>query len=43
MHTPDLNEATGGFGWHMVNRLARTTAVTRRACGAKTVSARPAR
>lgn len=43
MRTPDLNDGTGGFGRPMVNRLARTTAVTRRACGGKTVSARPVR
>lgn len=40
MRTPDLNGGTGGFGWPMVNRLARSTAVTRRASGGKTVSAR---
>ncbi|MFD0170147.1 ATP-binding protein [Streptomyces decoyicus] len=39
MRTPDLNDATGGFGWPMVNRLARTTAVTHRPSGGKTVSA----
>ncbi|MEV7425904.1 MULTISPECIES: ATP-binding protein [unclassified Streptomyces] len=39
MRTPDLNGGTGGFGWHMVNHLARTTAVTRRPPGGKTVSA----
>ncbi|WP_406387180.1 ATP-binding protein [Streptomyces sp. NBC_00211] len=39
MRTPDLHGGTGGFGWPMVNRLARATAVTRRACGGKTVSA----
>ena len=39
MRTPDLNGGTGGFGWPMVNRLARTTAVTRHADGGKTVSA----
>ncbi|WP_405748053.1 ATP-binding protein [Streptomyces sp. NBC_01525] len=39
MRTPDLNDGTGGFGWPMVNRLARTTAVTRHATGGKTVSA----
>ncbi|WP_405784222.1 ATP-binding protein [Streptomyces sp. NBC_01378] len=43
MRTPDLNDGTGGFGWPMVNRLARATAVTRRASGGKTVSARLAR
>ncbi|MGW0556773.1 ATP-binding protein [Streptomyces sp. NPDC002926] len=39
MRTPDLNGGTGGFGWPMVNRLARATAVTRQAAGGKTVSA----
>ncbi|MFB0615774.1 ATP-binding protein [Streptomyces sp. AGS-58] len=39
MRTPDLNGGTAGFGWPMVNRLARATAVTRRASGGKTVSA----
>ncbi|WP_189602428.1 ATP-binding protein [Streptomyces lateritius] len=39
MRTPDLNGGTGGFGWPMVNRLARTTAVTRQAASGKTVSA----
>ncbi|MGW7070590.1 ATP-binding protein [Streptomyces sp. NPDC054855] len=43
MRAPDLNGGTGGFGWPMVNRLARTTAVTRLASGGKTVSARLAR
>ncbi|MFZ3572753.1 ATP-binding protein [Streptomyces sp. BH097] len=38
MRTPDLNDDTGGFGWPMVNRLARATAVNRQADG-KTVSA----
>lgn len=38
MRTPDLNDGTGGFGWPMVSRLARTTTVTCRADG-KTVSA----
>ncbi len=38
MRTPDLNDGTGGFGWPMVNRLARATAVNRQA-GGKTVSA----
>jgi anti-sigma regulatory factor (Ser/Thr protein kinase) len=42
MRTPDLNGGTGGFGWLMVNRLARTTAVTRHA-GGKIVSALLAR
>ncbi|MEU8918771.1 ATP-binding protein [Streptomyces nigrescens] len=39
MRTPDLNDGTGGYGWPMVNCLARTTAVTRRPSGGKTVSA----
>lgn len=39
MRTPDLNGGTGGFGWPLVNRLARTTTVTRPAAGGKTVSA----
>jgi anti-sigma regulatory factor (Ser/Thr protein kinase) len=39
MRTPDLNGGTGGFGWPMVNRLARATAVTRHTAGGKTVSA----
>ncbi|PWK72032.1 histidine kinase-like protein [Streptomyces sp. CG 926] len=39
MRTPDLYGGTGGFGWPMVNRLARATTVTRRASGGKTVSA----
>jgi anti-sigma regulatory factor (Ser/Thr protein kinase) len=43
MRTPDLNGGTGGFGWPMVNRLARATAVTRRASGGKTVTAFVAR
>ncbi|MFE9885548.1 ATP-binding protein [Streptomyces scopuliridis] len=43
MRTPDLNDGTGGFGWPMVNRLARATAVTRQAAGGKTVSALLAR
>ncbi|KAK1179733.1 ATP-binding protein [Streptomyces sp. NBS 14/10] len=43
MRTPDLNGGTGGFGWPMVNRLARATAVTRQPSGGKTVSALLAR
>lgn len=39
VRTPDLTGSGGGFGWPMVNRLARTTAVTRRAAGGKTVTA----
>ncbi|MGW7439412.1 ATP-binding protein [Streptomyces sp. NPDC054849] len=38
MRTPDLNGGTGGFGWPMVNRLARATAVTRPTPVGKTVS-----
>ncbi|MFG2196149.1 ATP-binding protein [Streptomyces sp. NPDC048639] len=43
MRTADLNGGTGGFGWPMVNRLARATTVTRRPSGGKTVSALLAR
>ncbi|WP_393063756.1 ATP-binding protein [Streptomyces sp. LN549] len=43
MRTPDLTGATGGFGWRMVNHLARTTAVMHRPSGGKTVSALLAR
>uniref|UniRef100_UPI003F499F6E ATP-binding protein n=1 Tax=Streptomyces sp. CA-141956 TaxID=3240051 RepID=UPI003F499F6E len=39
--TPDLDGATGNFGWPIVNRLATLTAVTRRATEGKTVSALP--
>ncbi|MEV0750227.1 ATP-binding protein [Streptomyces sp. NBC_01220] len=39
MRTPDLTGAGGGFGWPMVNRHARTTAITRRPAGGKTVTA----
>ncbi|MEU1220302.1 ATP-binding protein [Streptomyces microflavus] len=39
LRTPDLTGAGGGFGWHMVNHLARTTAITRRRTGGKTVTA----
>lgn len=28
VRTPDVTGSDGGFGWPMVNRLARTTAVT---------------
>ncbi|MBT2527674.1 ATP-binding protein [Streptomyces sp. ISL-99] len=38
MRTPDLNGGAGGFGWPMVNRLARATTVNRQADG-KTVRA----
>ncbi|MFJ8769785.1 ATP-binding protein [Streptomyces clavifer] len=41
--TPDLYGGTGGFGWPMVNRLARTTTVTPQKTGGKTVSALLAR
>jgi hypothetical protein len=36
MRTPDLYCGTGGFGWPMVNQLARATAVIRRVSGGKT-------
>ncbi|GHB25180.1 MULTISPECIES: ATP-binding protein [Streptomyces] len=36
---PDLRGTGGGFGWPMINRLARATAVTPLAAGGKTVSA----
>ncbi|GGZ18608.1 hypothetical protein GCM10010327_57240 [Streptomyces nitrosporeus] len=39
MRTPDLNGGTGGFGWPVVNRLARATSVTPGRSGGKTVSA----
>ncbi|MFJ6785222.1 ATP-binding protein [Streptomyces yangpuensis] len=39
MRTPDLNLGTGGFGWPMVNRLARTTHVTEAPGGGKTIRA----
>ncbi|MER5731803.1 ATP-binding protein [Streptomyces sp. NPDC002138] len=39
MRTPDLADETGGFGWHMVNDLARATVVTLRPEGGKTVRA----
>ncbi|MFH9298938.1 ATP-binding protein [Streptomyces sp. NPDC017520] len=39
LRTPDLTGADGGFGWHMVNHLARTTAITHQPSGGKTVSA----
>ncbi|MFD9381311.1 ATP-binding protein [Streptomyces sp. NPDC059999] len=39
MRTPDLVHGTGGFGWHMVNDLARATVVTPRPEGGKTVRA----
>ncbi|WP_307783213.1 ATP-binding protein [Streptomyces sp. MBT53] len=43
MRTPDRNDGTGSVGWRVANRLARTTAVTRRAAGGKTVNAPVAR
>ena len=43
MRSPGLDGGTGGFGWGMVNRLARATAVTHRPTGGKTVSALLAR
>ncbi|MFD4998345.1 ATP-binding protein [Streptomyces buecherae] len=39
MRIPDLNGGTGGFGWPMVNRLARAIALSPTASGGKTVSA----
>ncbi|MFD3939785.1 ATP-binding protein [Streptomyces sp. NPDC058611] len=39
MRVPDLHGGGGGFGWPMVNHLARATAVTPRTDGGKTVSA----
>ncbi|MEU2794284.1 ATP-binding protein [Streptomyces sp. NPDC007100] len=39
LRTPDLNGGTGGFGWPLVNRLARTTTVTPGPSGGKKVSA----
>ncbi|KOU02304.1 ATP-binding protein [Streptomyces sp. NRRL F-5755] len=39
LRTPDLSGGTGGFGWPLVNRLARTTAVTPGPSGGKRVSA----
>ncbi|WP_406112026.1 ATP-binding protein [Kitasatospora purpeofusca] len=39
MRTPDLDGSAGGFGWPMVNSLARTTTVTRLPSGGKTVKA----
>ncbi|WNI26753.1 ATP-binding protein [Streptomyces sp. ITFR-16] len=43
MRAPGLNGGTGGFGWPMVNQLARATSVTRRTDGGKTVKALLAR
>ncbi|WP_343235035.1 ATP-binding protein [Streptomyces sp. SID10853] len=37
--TPDLTGCTGGFGWPMVQRLARTVAVRNEADGGKAVCA----
>ncbi|MFD9336313.1 ATP-binding protein [Streptomyces sp. NPDC060028] len=39
MRTPDLVDGTGGFGWHMVNDLARATVITPLPEGGKTVRA----
>ncbi|MEI7030557.1 ATP-binding protein [Streptomyces pratensis] len=36
---PDLTGATGGFGWPLINHLARTTGITRGAAGGKTITA----
>ncbi|MEU1128028.1 ATP-binding protein [Streptomyces sp. NPDC005899] len=38
--TPDLNGGTGGFGWHMIRRLARGVAVTKAPGGGKTIRVR---
>ncbi|MFJ7270429.1 ATP-binding protein [Streptomyces sp. NPDC099050] len=39
MRTPDLDDGSGGFGWQMVNNLARATVVTPGPEGGKTVRA----
>ncbi|MET9695634.1 ATP-binding protein [Streptomyces sp. NPDC006529] len=39
MRTPDLVDGTGGFGWRMVNDLARSIVVTPTPEGGKTVRA----
>ncbi|OKK21965.1 ATP-binding protein [Streptomyces sp. CB00455] len=39
LRTPDLTGGTGGFGWQMVNDLARATIVTPGLGGGKTVRA----
>ncbi|MEU0137564.1 ATP-binding protein [Streptomyces sp. NPDC006296] len=41
--TPDLDGATGGFGWHMVRRLSQALTVTPGPGAGKTVRARFAR
>ncbi|MFC8594605.1 ATP-binding protein [Streptomyces atroolivaceus] len=41
--TPDLDGATGGFGWHMVRRLTQALTVTPGPGAGKTVCARFAR
>ncbi|MFI5762402.1 MULTISPECIES: ATP-binding protein [unclassified Streptomyces] len=43
MRAPDLIGGAGGFGWPMVNHLARATSITPRPTGGKTVSALLAR
>lgn len=43
MRNPDLNGDAGGFGWPMVNHLARSTTVTSHRPGGKTVQALLAR
>ncbi|MFD5149330.1 hypothetical protein [Streptomyces sp. NPDC058401] len=39
MRVPPTCNGTGGFGWHMVNDLAHTTAITPTPEGGKTVRA----
>ncbi|WP_405779443.1 ATP-binding protein [Streptomyces sp. NBC_00859] len=38
--TPDLNDGTGGFGWHMVRSLTRELTVTPGPGSGKTIHAR---
>ncbi|KIZ19615.1 ATP-binding protein [Streptomyces natalensis] len=38
--TPDLNGGTGGFGWHMIRRLADNVTITPGPGQAKTIHAR---
>ncbi|WP_328318220.1 ATP-binding protein [Streptomyces sp. NBC_00388] len=40
---PDLNDGTGGFGWHMVRRLTRELTVTPGPGSGKTIHARLSR
>ncbi|MBM7437799.1 ATP-binding protein [Streptomyces sp. HB132] len=41
--TPDLDGATGGFGWHMINRLTEALTITPGPGAGKTVCAQFAR